>query len=225
VHLIPPPKPELFPPVIVNPGGSFTFTGILRRLLPDLRDTVDVAIYVRLPNGSLYGPLHLFYDLIAGFEYPPIEYPNQVQHIPWNANPGEYQYVAYCGDYPYNPKDSAFFDFTIVPPIVSENDSWNLSRGFEEESIQVPLKENFHCNYPNPFNAKTSISFDLAQEGDVNLSVYNLMGQRVETLVDGRMHAGRHSINWNAESYSSGVYFYKLTSTEKTVSKRMVLLK
>ncbi|MCP4633129.1 MAG: T9SS type A sorting domain-containing protein, partial [candidate division Zixibacteria bacterium] len=79
--------------------------------------------------------------------------------------------------------------------------------------------------YPNPFNATTTISFDIVQEGDVNLSVYNLTGQKVETLIESRMQAGQHSINWDASVYSSGVYFYKLTTGNKSFTKRMTLLK
>ncbi|MCP4631853.1 MAG: T9SS type A sorting domain-containing protein [candidate division Zixibacteria bacterium] len=89
----------------------------------------------------------------------------------------------------------------------------------------LPITTVLNQNYPNPFNATTNISFDLSQAGDVNLSVYNLAGQKVETLVDSKMTTGHHSITWDASTYSSGVYFYKLTAGENVFTKRMTLLK
>ncbi|MCP4632295.1 MAG: T9SS type A sorting domain-containing protein [candidate division Zixibacteria bacterium] len=89
----------------------------------------------------------------------------------------------------------------------------------------VPQNYDMITNYPNPFNAATNISFNLMQSGVVNLSVYNLMGQNVETLINNRMDKGQHNINWDASTYSSGIYFYKLTTNNNTFTKRMTLLK
>jgi hypothetical protein len=80
-------------------------------------------------------------------------------------------------------------------------------------------------NFPNPFNASTTISYSLSANTDVKLEVYNLMGQKVETLVNGRQTAGFKTIQWDASSYSSGVYFYKLSAGDLTLTKRMTLLK
>ncbi|MCP4632851.1 MAG: T9SS type A sorting domain-containing protein [candidate division Zixibacteria bacterium] len=93
-----------------------------------------------------------------------------------------------------------------------------------EEPI-IPTVTALKYNYPNPFNNTTNIAFDLSKSGDVNLTVYNLMGQKVEILVDGKMNAGQHNINWDASKYSSGVYFYKLTAAGEIYTKRMTLLK
>jgi len=89
----------------------------------------------------------------------------------------------------------------------------------------LPSKFQLYQNYPNPFNTNTNISFDLARNGCVNLNIYNLLGQKIETLVDKRMVAGQHSINWNALKHSSGIYFYKLTTGDRSLTKRMTLLK
>ncbi len=91
--------------------------------------------------------------------------------------------------------------------------------------VVIPGMTALNQNYPNPFNASTTISFDIVKSGDVNLSVYNLMGQKIETLIDRNMPAGHHNIIWDASTYSSGVYFYKLTTKGKTFTKRMTLLK
>ncbi|MFH2035684.1 MAG: T9SS type A sorting domain-containing protein, partial [Candidatus Zixiibacteriota bacterium] len=94
------------------------------------------------------------------------------------------------------------------------------------------LPDNFELgqNYPNPFNPTTVINFALPQVSDVNIEVYNILGRKVVTLIDERMDAGYHSVNWNGTnsqgvSVASGVYFYRLTAGEFTQSKKMVLLK
>jgi len=80
-------------------------------------------------------------------------------------------------------------------------------------------------NYPNPFNAQTNIIMDIPKAGEARLEVYNLLGQKVATLIDGNIEAGHHTISWDANEYSSGIYFYKLTVGEQVFTKRMTLLK
>ncbi|MEX0746505.1 MAG: T9SS type A sorting domain-containing protein [Rhodothermales bacterium] len=98
----------------------------------------------------------------------------------------------------------------------------------EEDDVagELPEKFNLHQNYPNPFNPATSISFDLASMGLVNLDVYNLLGQRVATLVDGReMAAGTHSVRFDAANLSSGTYLYVLKTAHHVETRTMVLIK
>lgn len=85
-------------------------------------------------------------------------------------------------------------------------------------------------NYPNPFNPTTSISFDLAQDGPVSLDIYNVKGQKVKTLVNDRMVAGSHTIQWNGTDNSnkkvgSGIYFYNMKSGKYTNTRKMILMK
>ncbi len=85
-------------------------------------------------------------------------------------------------------------------------------------------------NYPNPFNPETTISFNLKNSGDVKLSVYNIKGQLVKTLVEDHLDSGNHSIVWhgkdnNSTDVSSGVYFYRLISDTTSITKKMILLK
>jgi hypothetical protein len=65
-------------------------------------------------------------------------------------------------------------------------------------------------NYPNPFNPETVISFSIPDEGYLNLKIYNILGEQVDILSDGLVSSGSYSIKWNASSFTSGVYFYKL---------------
>lgn len=85
-------------------------------------------------------------------------------------------------------------------------------------------------NYPNPFNTFTNISFCIPNASDVKLEIYNVLGQRVNTLVEGRREAGEHIIEWNSrgsdgQPVAPGVYFYHLTADGLTEAKKMLLLK
>ncbi|MBD3232624.1 MAG: T9SS type A sorting domain-containing protein [candidate division Zixibacteria bacterium] len=105
-------------------------------------------------------------------------------------------------------------------------EGWVLEGFFNDETAgTTPVTYATVNNYPNPFNAQTSINFRAPVSVQVNLEVYNLMGQRVATLVDGNIEAGNHSVIWDAQNQASGVYFYKLSIGENVISKRMTLLK
>ncbi|MEA1973668.1 MAG: T9SS type A sorting domain-containing protein, partial [Candidatus Cloacimonadota bacterium] len=89
----------------------------------------------------------------------------------------------------------------------------------------VPLVNSLSQNYPNPFNPTTTISFGLKTDSNVRIDVFNMKGQKVETICDGHKNAGYHSINFVADQYSSGVYFYKISTDGFVKTKKMVLLK
>ncbi|MCP4633433.1 MAG: T9SS type A sorting domain-containing protein [candidate division Zixibacteria bacterium] len=135
----------------------------------------------------------------------------------------------YVGTAPNNYLSACCFEFTFTTEWGrgGDGDSWggNGEWGERDGETALPTITALNQNYPNPFNATTNISFDLAQAGDVNLSVYNLQGQKVESLISDRMSAGNYTIRWDASMYSSGIYYYKLTTEEKTFTKRMTLLK
>ncbi|MBC8213205.1 MAG: T9SS type A sorting domain-containing protein [Candidatus Marinimicrobia bacterium] len=79
--------------------------------------------------------------------------------------------------------------------------------------------------YPNPFNPSTTISYAVELNGRLSLQVYNINGQLVETLVDGNVDTGYHSVTWNAENYPSGIYFAKLIAGDFTKTQKLVLVK
>lgn len=80
-------------------------------------------------------------------------------------------------------------------------------------------------NYPNPFNPSTTIEFALDKAADVTLTVYNLAGQKVQTLVSGRQAPGNYEIDFDASNLASGVYFYRLSSQNVELTKKMILMK
>jgi flagellar hook assembly protein FlgD len=80
-------------------------------------------------------------------------------------------------------------------------------------------------NHPNPFNPKTIISYQLAGGSDVELSVYNLLGQKVATVVKQKQASGVYQVEWDASLYASGIYYYKIVAGEFRAVKKMILLK
>ncbi len=84
---------------------------------------------------------------------------------------------------------------------------------------------SLYQNYPNPFNPMTTIEFELPVSDQVELSVFNVKGQKLCTLIHRNMKAGHHEIRWNAELLPGGVYFYRLTTPHFEDTKKMILLK
>ncbi|MEI7812025.1 MAG: DUF1566 domain-containing protein [Ignavibacteria bacterium] len=89
----------------------------------------------------------------------------------------------------------------------------------------LPSEIQLYQNYPNPFNPATTIQFALSKPENVNLKIYNSLGQLVETLINGILNAGLHTYRWNGENHSGGVYFYKLQYDNQIFTKTMTLLK
>ncbi len=90
---------------------------------------------------------------------------------------------------------------------------------------EVPTAFALHAAYPNPFNPSTKIAFDLTKAVQVKLSVYDVNGKLVATLVNGKLEAGKHSVSWNAKGQPSGVYFAKLEAEGLSQVQKMTLVK
>ncbi|MEP2445714.1 MAG: lamin tail domain-containing protein [Balneola sp.] len=95
----------------------------------------------------------------------------------------------------------------------------------ENEGKDSPDSFVLKQNYPNPFNPSTNISFVLPQSAKVQLTVYNMLGQKVETLVDGNLTSGSHTVRFDASNLSSGIYIYQLRTPTTSLTQRMVLVK
>ena len=103
--------------------------------------------------------------------------------------------------------------------------TYGLTSTSIRETLEQPTAYVLHNNFPNPFNPTTNISFTIPVTENVQLNVYNVLGQRVATLVDGMMTAGTHSVNFNAANLASGVYIYQLRTGSFTQSRTMMLVK
>jgi hypothetical protein len=91
--------------------------------------------------------------------------------------------------------------------------------------IAKDKKYELKANYPNPFNPVTTISYQIPENGLVTLKIYDILGKEVASLVNEVQNAGSFNVQWNASSFSSGTYFYKLTAGNFTETKRMMLVK
>ena len=94
----------------------------------------------------------------------------------------------------------------------------------------VPPDFSLKQNYPNPFNPTTTITYSLPEATKMRLDIYNLKGQLVKTLVNDEVSAGLHSVVWNSKDMNnadvaSGVYFYRISSPNKTQTRKMLLMK
>ena len=113
-----------------------------------------------------------------------------------------------------NPNNRVTVDLTAIVNPVSVEDENTLVAGYYLEQ-----------NYPNPFNPSTKINFGLKKAGNVEITVYNILGNKVATLLNGFKSAGNHSVSFNASSLSSGVYFYKIVTNEFVQARKMILEK
>jgi len=95
----------------------------------------------------------------------------------------------------------------------------------EDDIIAQPRNFSLLENYPNPFNAQTTIRFNLANAGHVRLETFDLLGRKVATLIDGDLTAGKHSVIWDCSGMPSGIYFYRLSDGDRDVTSKMTLLK
>ncbi len=93
------------------------------------------------------------------------------------------------------------------------------------EEVSVPSNFALIGNYPNPFNSSTVIKFRLADPGEVAIDIFNVLGQRVGTLISGTLGAGEHELVWNGDRAPSGIYFYRLTAGDRSSVRKMALIK
>jgi flagellar hook assembly protein FlgD len=137
----------------------------------------------------------------------------------YNFDPNDY--------YTYEALDSQ----KVKSIVVSTAGAGKISiiTSIDKKTQTVPQSALLEQNYPNPFNPETTIRYTVSAYGDtprlVDLSIYNLLGQKVTTLVSGRQTAGSYKVEWDARDFPSGVYFYKLSTKEFTKMKKMILIK
>jgi len=110
----------------------------------------------------------------------------------------------------------------IPGPIIEEFEG--VINGIHNQN-QIAEKFQLGQNYPNPFNPKTNIEFSIPKQEFVKLAVYDALGREIETLVDEKLNMGTYKIDWNASNFSSGVYFYRIETTDFSDTKKMILVK
>jgi hypothetical protein len=114
----------------------------------------------------------------------------------------------YSGAWAFAPN----YGFTVTTATGIGNNSTPISFGLEQ-------------NFPNPFNPATQISYNIDKKGLVTLRIYDVLGKEVSTLVNDNREPGSYSAAFNGDNFSSGVYYYKLESEGRVVTKHMMLIK
>jgi hypothetical protein len=147
--------------------------------------------------------------------------------LPWssqfaglNFQPGQEQYA-----HPFDPAESLYA--VVEQAVLILRTSTSVE---EDEETAVPESFELSQSYPNPFNSQTVIRYSLFKPADVSLTIYNVLGQRVRTLVDRVRQNGRMTVIWDGKDdwgndLASGIYFCRLQAGELSQTKRMVLLK
>ena len=117
---------------------------------------------------------------------------------------------------PIPPGDTAFVPSGAMEPPTDIDD---------ELTDPLPFKFALAQNYPNPFNPSTTVNYTLAEQSHVRLEIYNILGQRVEVIVDDSKGPGSHAKTWHAVDVPSGVYFYRILAGDFDYTRKMILLK
>ena len=174
-------------------------------------------------NVEIYGDTAVIAHYTAGVRVLNISNPAQPVEIAWYdtypANNGN-TYTGCWGVYKFPSGKIAASDMKTGLYVLKVGNSVGVN-----ENNSVVNGYRLEQNYPNPFNPKTVISYSLIENRFTSLKIFDILGNEVATLVNEKQNAGSHSVEWDAGNYSSGIYFYKLSSGEFKDTKRMILLK
>jgi len=209
-------------------GGTLNFTAEINNH-EELVYTTQFWIKVILPNGTsfgpIFGPVNLTVSSLSNLEG------SLSQCVPARAPNGLYTLVGYIGNCGFAIDDSSFFTFIKM----TENGEsvpgpadigWEVDGSFSQpEAATSPQSMYLLSAYPNPFNPETTISFNLSVSEYVRLTVFDISGREIATLVDGFRSEGHHDVSFNAAGLTSDVYVYRLNTNEQTVTGKMVLMK
>jgi hypothetical protein len=92
-------------------------------------------------------------------------------------------------------------------------------------SSEIPSKFSLSQNYPNPFNPKTNIKFNIATLGDVKIVIFDVVGRKVQIIVNEKLQPGTYNVIFDGSTFPSGVYFYTMKSLSFIETKKMILIK
>ena len=101
----------------------------------------------------------------------------------------------------------------------------DLASPVQNENILAPVQFQLRQNYPNPFNPITTIRFETPHEAEVDIAIFNTLGQRVQTLLDEKLSAGAHSVHWNGSSHAGGLYFCQMQAGDYKHTIKLLLIK
>jgi len=224
-------KMDNVPPVIThNPQGNTSNTGIItvKAKITDngiirLWSNQAPEMYYRKKIGGIWGSFtgvtpnyaqndSFFFQIPGSLGGTQIEYYFAAQDI---ALPTPNMATLPAGGSGINPPGTTppatRFSFTIT--------------GIENITSSLPTEFKLHNNFPNPFNPVTKIKFDLPKSTLVKLTVFDILGREISSVLNGNLEAGYYQISFDGSNLSSGIYFYKLQTSDYTDVKKMILNK
>jgi hypothetical protein len=223
-------------PLVVTQGGSFEYDVSIESFLPALYN-VDIWTHVELQFGDLYGPIWR----INSFPMTPNTIINATdinQLVPANAPVGQHTFFLSVGQFPTYVAAQSWCTVNVIPDREIDATgltSWAAS-GFEQAfgsretmdrpSPVSPQKFRIAQAWPNPFNPSTTLSVNLPEVAELNVSVFNVTGQQVAVLANGQFNAGSHTLTFDAANLASGLYFIRaivpghLDQTQKVMLAR-----
>ena len=191
----------------------------LHHVVCEVNEVPEISMY---HNGELIGTTPCTSDPDAGKD-------NGVWCI--SPNFARFAHSCYSADNPYlgSIHEIAIFNRALTDEEVAYLYSVGVN-GFPATSVtdkapQLAQEFGLSQNYPNPFNPTTEITYTLKQGEQVKLTIYDLLGNEVATLVDEYQNPGEHNITYNAQDLTSGVYCYQLQTATGSFTKKMVLMK
>jgi predicted GH43/DUF377 family glycosyl hydrolase len=120
---------------------------------------------------------------------------------------------------------SDFQEYQFGLATISEMGSDTIVNAIEKDYLTIPSNFALGQNYPNPFNPTTTIEFQIPNSEFVTLEIYNILGEKVATLLSAFLLSGSHQYTWNAAEFSSGIYYYQLVAGDYKEVKKMILIK
>src|SRR4030095_8914380 len=146
--------------------------------------------------------------------------------VPGGANPWDQAINSSTPTFKYVITTAGNYHYKCTPHFPSMVADFTANPvGITPIGSEVPQSFKIEQNYPNPFNPVTDIKFDVPKASFVKLNVMNILGQEVEQLVNENLQPGSYKVDWNASSFPSGVYIYKMTAGDFTQTKKMILIK
>jgi hypothetical protein len=214
-------------PIIIQPGGgNFGFNMEIQNTGSSVL-TFDGWFDVMLPDSSVYGPIILRESISLNPGGTITRYMNQT--VPSSAPAGDYVYFGKVGVHPnmVYSFDSFPFEKLAGEGSGSYSGGWVLFGWDDQDNVlmDLPTTYSLHQNYPNPFNPTTTIRYSIPNAARVTLSVYDISGRLVTTLVDGWRDAGAHEVTFDASDLVSGIYLYRLEAGDFSAAGKMALMK
>jgi len=185
-------------------------------------------------NETLYGVRGIVSDSVTGAPIKSKIYVTQYSDTNWifsDSVYGDYHRMLATGTYTFKVSAPGYVTKTI-PNIYAKYDSTTrLNIQLRPVGTSITNENNLtddytlNQNYPNPFNPSTFIDYYIPKESFVTLKIYDNLGREVKTLVNTKLMPGNYQIKWDAGKNNSGIYFYRLTAGEKTITRTMILIK